>query len=1055
LVDYNKILAGSAFVDTETTQLSSNTGGLFEVSVGHRDPSGQIREAFSTLVQPWVLKSGKPVNPIRRQDVSAWSKNVLNRDGLTLSHLNKKGMHPTERGRLWGGVHRAIKGRNVFVQNLNFESGFFAELMTDPQYERLTHSMPMSPTGTPYKQHRIFTTSDAVDKAKNLAFGEQLKGPEKFTKAWADVYGVIRGELQRPDMSGMTRFWDVQDITRSMFGLAQQKGVMKMTGDVFTGTAADVYSRLWEGKEEVHRGMKDVRLESRMAQTHLEISEKLDTGVALSKREHAYLGAIDYLKPSIQRQNALKSIAQAYSDVNYGEGEEKGWRRVTNRGPLYTKAHQRTTPGGVATEVDKIVAGGITEKTYVTNFDDAVRFMAEDRPGQDYSSLKDVFQEKVAKPHEAWVKGGGSASQAKAHLDDLIFKEIDQKARAGILPPSEYVEALKYGERDYNWGGAKKVGRTIKSNWKPILGGLGGLWLLSKIAGRDDDYNTIEGMPHGWFGAERTYDTDFGSGYQGIKIQIAQALYNSTISMGTSTRVPEGKNLYYLPLDKSNLTVEDADTVNYEMANGSIRQFRLEGVDAPEIEHEEEYAAGRIRGDQPYGQKAKSRLQSLISSQSQVGILVDPSQATYGRSIGVLLGDDQQDLNLQLLESGSAAYLPYGKSSDSLINRSVYKRAAEQAFLNQEGMFADDSWRIKRLLDPKGKITNVTLTDPQRLAENFKAASILRRMRHQDQDASDMQVAGGKDDFNIIEGMRHGWFGAQRKFNTDFGSGFLTYLERTSNVVSKDLLKKFVKSLGVRVEHSAAKAKALEIDWRVEGLRHNMRTVFKNPNVPIRTKEALRQHLKASWKDRVFGVREDILSRTSYSFDIRKKLLLAPEDVKSTFGNESISLNLLAHEVFEAHHGLRLTKEGMQQKFVQDRVRKTLFGSHFSPAVVADEALFSLHTGTFEQMKAARFEELDRIPDYIKETKKELESYAPGSLGREMTEMDLKKVEGYAERTRTIYRRVQERARKNPNFINDAYQKRANAQVKEMMSRENTIGHSKHPNKSGSSRMVQ
>jgi len=35
------------------------------------------------------------------------------------------------------------------------------------------------------------------------------------------------------------------------------------------------------------------------------------------------------------------------------------------------------------------------------------------------------------------------------------------------------------------------------------------------ISGKDDDYNTIEGLRHGWFGESRKHLTDFGSGYHG------------------------------------------------------------------------------------------------------------------------------------------------------------------------------------------------------------------------------------------------------------------------------------------------------------------------------------------------------------------------------------------------------------------------------------------------------------------------------------------------------------------------------------------------------------
>jgi hypothetical protein len=51
-----------------------------------------------------------------------------------------------------------------------------------------------------------------------------------------------------------------------------------------------------------------------------------------------------------------------------------------------------------------------------------------------------------------------------------------------------------------------------------LAGGAAAGYLIYKsagISGKDDDYNTIEALQHGWFGESRKYITDFGSGYQG------------------------------------------------------------------------------------------------------------------------------------------------------------------------------------------------------------------------------------------------------------------------------------------------------------------------------------------------------------------------------------------------------------------------------------------------------------------------------------------------------------------------------------------------------------
>ena len=291
--------------------------------------------------------------------------------------------------------------------------------------------------------------------------------------------------------------------------------------------------------------------------------------------------------------------------------------------------------------------------------------------------------------------------------------------------------------------------------------------------------------------------TDFGSGYQGMRIAFQDLMQEVTEFSARQNAMEslrqdreekeqrkrgkrrlEGFNKGFrgdavADFEVDDTVVEDADTVSVEMANGQQMTMRLAGIDAPEIKHENDDGSS-VWPDQPYGQQAKKNLQALIAQQKHVTAVIDPlASQSYGRSVGMLYGDNGMNLNLELVRQGSAAALPYGKNKEQIASKQDFTEAELEAAAAQNGMWGYDEWQIARdLQTDKKRITNTSYTNLGRLFKDFKTSAILMRMRDPDSDLADMQAAGGKDDFNIMEGMKHGWVGASRRQNTDFGSGY-------------------------------------------------------------------------------------------------------------------------------------------------------------------------------------------------------------------------------------------------------------------------------------------
>lgn len=200
------------------------------------------------------------------------------------------------------------------------------------------------------------------------------------------------------------------------------------------------------------------------------------------------------------------------------------------------------------------------------------------------------------------------------------------------------------------------------------------------------------------------------------------------------------RSLYSYKVEKaSQLEIEDADTVLiHNGPNNQAASFRLSGIDAPEIGHSGE-AIGSLRFEQnqPYGEEARKRLQEIVDNASDVRIVYDPRQETYGRALGVLMADGV-NVNQQLVKEGWVKALPFGEKEDELIDRESIAAAENTAYAKQIGMWQSDFWRTeKQLSSASYRMTNNTLTRLDKLAPSttLGAAFTLMEAREDDSNA--------------------------------------------------------------------------------------------------------------------------------------------------------------------------------------------------------------------------------------------------------------------------------------------------------------------------------
>ena len=207
-------------------------------------------------------------------------------------------------------------------------------------------------------------------------------------------------------------------------------------------------------------------------------------------------------------------------------------------------------------------------------------------------------------------------------------------------------------------------------------------------------------------------------------------MFRENLSMYEGISV-HAKNLQTINLKNFVTEVEDADTLILKR-KGLMNIFakpihvRLSGIDAPEVgaHGHDPMAKWRINQEQPYGREATNVLKGLLEKGSgprsgllgllrgggeeeDINLLIDPTQSTYGRYVGVLAGDQGRNINLELLEQGAVSALPWGRAEGDILDRSLAEQYEAKAAEGEQGM-----WRYTRYkaIREMGKVLGTDIT---------------------------------------------------------------------------------------------------------------------------------------------------------------------------------------------------------------------------------------------------------------------------------------------------------------------------------------------------------
>ncbi|MHA2380485.1 MAG: thermonuclease family protein, partial [Candidatus Thorarchaeota archaeon] len=273
---------------------------------------------------------------------------------------------------------------------------------------------------------------------------------------------------------------------------------------------------------------------------------------------------------------------------------------------------------------------------------------------------------------------------------------------------------------------------------------LGGMYLGNMlIPGFDDEYNTIEGLGHeGIAGRLRKINTDFGSGWGGLpatmhgqridprilsfrgsiwdnmearaefeaELQLRQENHNRAVGSFKAAEMfnvnasvfkaisRRNDDMKLIRLAQYDVNVEDADTLVLKR-KGLLNWFddpvqvRLAGIDAPEVAGHEDDPLDFIRmwQAQPGGEEAADVLRSIMEENESATLLVDAKRKTYGRYLGAVIGDQGQNINLELIRRGAVTALPFGPTEFDVLQRGAAREAEDMARRDRRGI-----WQLKR-----------------------------------------------------------------------------------------------------------------------------------------------------------------------------------------------------------------------------------------------------------------------------------------------------------------------------------------------------------------------
>ena len=464
-----QVLKRSTLLDIETTGLDPTRHA--PLGAAHGRFSGPIQETWFTYETverttnaPWYRKFGikteeaieELMEPFAKREWEAsWKKaraDWLQRGGRA---------EPARKYFSKILAQEARAGRFLWTHNVRFDITQFGSEFAHPAAQQLMYEGAVVPGWTkwdPYSGRIYPTTTRTAHKMRSILYDKPWLGPSSM-KQW---YGSYRGMMKEAAKTGKPAVLDSLAIAQSMMGMAQMKGAMAKTGDIFTGTSIEALATAFgvKSKARAHLAKTDVKTLKRIIPKILETTEALYKGKQLKPWMASALRTLGEIQPEIAERNVERMFAQAVTEIG-----ETGKYRLRK--------------GGYSKDLNDLV--GVYKKFY---------------------KHRSYYQEGMLEETMAKVQG-----MSQSQLEHVLY------TRAKV--PEQIGKGAAFKVTRSRFGASMR--RFLSQRNPYLLAGaavLAGLGAGALMLPSRKDHNTVEALRHeGLSGHTRKMMTDFGSGY--------------------------------------------------------------------------------------------------------------------------------------------------------------------------------------------------------------------------------------------------------------------------------------------------------------------------------------------------------------------------------------------------------------------------------------------------------------------------------------------------------------------------------------------------------------
>jgi DNA polymerase III epsilon subunit-like protein len=360
-------------------------------------------------------------------------------------------------------AREARAGRFLWTHNVRFDITQFGSQFAHPAAQRKMYEQAAVPGWTKFDPYsgRVFpTTSKAAYRMRSILYDKPQLGPT----AMREWYGAYRSMVKQAVKAGKPAVLDSLAVAQSMLGMAQAKGAMARTGDIFTGTSIEALAAAFgvTAKGRAHLAKTDVETLQQILPKLLETTEALYKGKRLKPWQAGALRYLGEVQPEIAKRNVERMFAQAVSEL-----------RETGK--------YRLRKGGYSTNPEDLV--GVYKKFY---------------------KHRSYYHEGMLE--EAMTRVTGLSDEGIKHIlleRARIPRTLGQGSKLNVLGSRIGAQMRRFlaGRNPYLVAGAAALAAF----------GVGALVLPDR-----EEHNTVVSLREdGFAGFNRRLATDFGSGYQG------------------------------------------------------------------------------------------------------------------------------------------------------------------------------------------------------------------------------------------------------------------------------------------------------------------------------------------------------------------------------------------------------------------------------------------------------------------------------------------------------------------------------------------------------------